>query len=138
MANALVVEDELDILLLLVSELESKGHQVQGAGNGEIAMQRVREQKPDIIFVDIMMPVMDGFELISNLRKNPGTAGIPVVLVTALEPHETRSHPSGWGVEYHLTKPWTPWALDCVLERALRTSGRGAPDPVSTRFTSQR
>ena len=130
MVKALVVEDEQDIRHLLVLELEGKGYQVREADNGETAMQRVREQTPDIIFVDIVMPVMDGFELISNLRDDPGTSGIPVVLVTVLHPHETRGQPKRLGVEYHLTKPWKPWALDCVLEMALRTGVRRTSDEV--------
>ncbi len=123
MVNALVVEDEADIRGLLVLELQDRGYQVQEAGNGNVAMQIITERKPDIIFVDLMMPVMDGFELISNLRGNPKTSEIPVVLVTALKPHETRGQPRQWGVEYHLTKPWEPWALDAVLEQVLRNGG---------------
>ena len=130
MVKVLVVEDEQDIRELLVLELENKGYQVREAGNGETAMRRVREQTPDIIFVDIMMPFMNGFDLISNLREDPGTSGIPIVLVTALHPHETRGEPRRLGVEYHLTKPWKAWALDCVLEKVLRTGGGGTIDAV--------
>ena len=79
MVTALVVEDEEDIKHLLVDELEGKGYQVQEAGDGVIALQRVREQIPDIIFVDVMLPVMDGFSLISKLRGRPETAKIPIV-----------------------------------------------------------
>ena len=121
MVNALVVEDENDIRQLLALDLAGKGHQVREAGNGEIALHRINEEIPDIIFVDIMMPVMGGFDLISKLKEDPATARIPVVLVTALSPHETRGQPRRFGVEYHLTKPWEPWALDSVLQLALRT-----------------
>ena len=124
MAKALVVEDEKDIRQLLVLELVGKGHQVREADNGEIAMHRVNEEIPDIIFVDVMMPVMDGFDLIAKLKENPATAAVPVVLVTALNPHETRGQPRRFGVEFHLTKPWEPWVLECVLEQALRAGGR--------------
>ena len=61
MLRALVVEDEQDIKQLLIEELEDKGYEVVGACDGVIAINRVREQKPDIIFVDVMLPVMDGF-----------------------------------------------------------------------------
>lgn len=125
MVKALVVEDEEDIKQLLVAELESKGYQVRGAGNGIIALQCLREQVPDIIFVDIILPLMDGFDFIAILRENPETAHIPVVLVTALNPQETKGKPSALGVKHHLTKPWEPWALDCVLETALKPSGHG-------------
>ena len=103
-------------------ELTSKGHQVREAGNGDFAMNRVHEEKPDIIFVDVMMPVMGGFDLISKLQRGPATAGIPVVLVTALSPRETSGQPWCFGVEYHLTKPWESWALDSVFDRALKSA----------------
>ena len=105
--------------------MEGKGYQVSAAGNGIVALQCVREQIPDIVFVDIMMPLMDGFDLISNLRENPETAEIPVVLVTALNPQEMKGRSRALGVKHHLTKPWEPWVLDCVLEMALKPSGRG-------------
>lgn len=120
MVNALVVEDEEDIRQLLVDELEGKGYQVQEASDGVIALQRVREQLPDIIFVDVMLPVMDGFGLISKLRERKETAKIPVVLVTALNARDTEVRARRLGVKHHLTKPWEPWALDFVLGQALK------------------
>ena len=126
MIKALVVEDEEDIKHLLVEELEDKGFQVREADNGVIALQCVSERMPDIIFVDVLMPVMDGFVLISKLRENPETSGIPVVLVTAINAHEAKRKAGELGVKYHLTKPWEPWALDFVLEQALKPAGRGS------------
>ena len=120
MLKALVVEDEEDIKQLLVHELDDKGYDVQEAGNGVIAIQRVREQTPDIIFVDVMLPVMDGFTLISKLRERRDTARIPVVLVTVLNARDTEVRAGKLGVKHHLTKPWEPWALDFVLEQALK------------------
>ena len=120
MLNALVVEDEEDIKQLLIDELEGKGYQVQEAGDGAIAMQRVREQIPDIIFADVMLPVLDGFGLISKLRERRETAKIPIVLVTALNARDTELRAGKLGVKHHLTKPWEPWALDFVLGQALK------------------
>lgn len=123
MLKALVVEDEEDIKQLLVDELEGKGYQVQEASNGVIALQRIREQIPDIIFADVMLPVMDGFNLISKLRERRDTAKIPVVLVTALNAHDTKARAGKLGVKHHLTKPWEPWALDFVLGQAMKPDG---------------
>ncbi|PKB70475.1 MAG: hypothetical protein BZY87_10115 [SAR202 cluster bacterium Io17-Chloro-G6] len=120
MLNALVVEDEEDIKQLLVDELVDRGYQVREAGNGVIALQRVRVQIPDIIFADIMLPVMDGFVLISKLRERRETAKIPVVLVTALNARDTEARAGKLGVKHHLTKPWEPWALDFVLQQAIK------------------
>ncbi len=117
MLNALVVDDEKGIRLLLAEELADRGYRVREAFDGVDAIQRVREEIPDIIFVDIIMPDMDGFELISTLRENPETSEIPMVLVSILNPQETSGKAKEMGVKFHLTKPWESWALDAVLNR---------------------
>ena len=117
MLNALVVDDEESIRSLLAAELTDRGYRVREAFDGVNALQRVREEIPDIVFVDIIMPVMDGFEFISTLRENPETSKIPVVLVSVLNPQETRGQPNQMGVKFHLTKPWKSWAIDSVLNR---------------------
>ena len=117
MLNALVVDDEESIRLLLADELTNRGYRVREAFNGVYAIQRVREEIPDIIFVDIIMPDMDGFEFISTLQENPETSKIPVVLVSILNPQETRGKAKEMDVKFHLTKPWESWALDSVLNQ---------------------
>ena len=81
----------------------------------------MKEQIPDIIFDDVMLLVTDGFTLISKLREGRDTARIPVVLVTALNARDTEVRAGKLGVKHHLTKPWEPWALDFVLEQALKS-----------------
>ena len=125
MVRALVVEDDEDIRRLLVDELEDKGYQVREAADGVIALQSVNEKRPDIIFVDVIMPLMDGFNLISKLRENPETSEIPVVLVTVVNAADAKRKAADLGVKYHLTKPWESWALDFVLEQVLRSGRRG-------------
>jgi len=120
MIYALVVEDEEDVRNLLAELLADKGCSVRKAANGSLALRLISKRIPDIIFVDIMMPVMGGMDFISNLRKNPETFRIPVVIVTALKRDEARGRQLG--VEYHLTKPWEPWALESVLTRVLGPS----------------
>ena len=125
MLKALVVEDEEDIKQLLLEELEDKGYQVLEAGNGEIAMQRVSEEIPDIIFADVFMPVMDGLELISRLKGDPATAGIPVVMVTVMNARATAEKARELGIEHYLTKPWEPSELDEILDLALKSGASG-------------
>ena len=122
MLKALVVEDEEDIKQLLLEELEDKGYQVQEAGNGEIALQRVSEEMPDIIFADVYMPVMNGIELISRLKGNPETSGIPVVMVTVMNARATEAKALELGIKYYLTKPWEQGAFDLVLDQAMKSS----------------
>ena len=125
MLKALIVEDEEDIKQLLLEVLEDKGYQVPVAGNGEIALQRVGEERPDLIFADVFMPVMDGLDLISRLKENPDTSGIPVVIVTVMNARDTEKKAKELGVEHYLNKPWESAELDLVLERVNKLNGRG-------------
>lgn len=118
MVYALVVEDEEDIRNLLVEQLEDKGCQVRKADNGAVALQRVREQTPDIIFVDVNMPVMDGFLFISELQENPETFEIPIVVVTAIDIPEVTARAEALGVKLVLSKPWVQHDLDLVIAQA--------------------
>ena len=118
MVYALVVEDEEDIRNLLVEQLEDKGCEVRKADNGAVALQRVRDQTPDIIFVDVNMPVMDGFLFISELQENPETFEIPVVVVTAIDIPEVTARAEALGVKLVLSKPWIQHDLDLVIAQA--------------------
>ena len=124
MLKALVVEDEEDIKQLLLEELEDKGYQVLEAGNGEIALQRVSEEIPDIISADVFMPVMDGLDLIMRLKENPETSGIPVVMVTVMNARATEAKARELVVEHYLTKPWEPGELDLILDQAMKSGAR--------------
>ena len=116
MVKALVVEDEEGIRNLLVEQLLDKGCQVRKANNGAVALQLVRDEIPDIIFVDIVMPVMDGVIFVSELRKLPETSKIPVVLVTAIDLPGLRSRARTLGVDHLLGKPCDLDSLDLMLQ----------------------
>lgn len=119
MVRVLVVEDEEDIRHLLVDQLEDMGHQVRKADNGAVALQRVEEEAPDVIFVDIVMPVMDGLLFVTELRGNPLTASIPVVLVTAVNLTDVILRAQNLGVKHLLAKPWEQESLNIVLGQAI-------------------
>ena len=82
-APALVVEDDEATRALLVRMLEQEGWQVREAANGRVALAQVAEEQPQLILLDLMMPEMDGFEFVQELRKLPGARSIPVVVITA-------------------------------------------------------
>jgi CheY-like chemotaxis protein len=82
MASILVVDDEPDVRFMIRLILEQAGHQVAESANGSMALQRIHEKLPDLIVTDIMMPVMNGAELIARLRADPVTFGIPILAVT--------------------------------------------------------
>ncbi len=86
MFKILIVDDEPDLRYLLRRVFERAGHVVTDAGHGEAALESVRGAPPDLVVTDMMMPVMDGAELIRRLRPDPATAGIPILAVTG-DPH---------------------------------------------------
>ena len=120
MLKALVVEDEEDIKQLLLEELEDKGYEVLLADDGEAALQRLSQEIPDIMFVDVYMPVMDGLELIARIKGDPATARIPVVMVTVMNALATEKKARELGVEHYLTKPWESGELDLILDQVFK------------------
>ena len=120
MLKALVVEDEEDIKQLLLEELEDKGYEVLLADDGEVALQRLSQEIPDIMFVDVYMPVMDGLELITRIKGDPATARIPVVMVTVMNALATEKKARELGVEHYLTKPWESGELDLILDQVFK------------------
>ncbi len=80
--SLLVVDDEPDLRFLLRRIFESAGHEVSEAGNGADALTSVRQTRPDLVVTDMMMPVMDGVELIRRLRGDPTMRDIPIVAVS--------------------------------------------------------
>jgi two-component system chemotaxis response regulator CheY len=83
MATVLVVDDEPDVRFLLRLEFEVAGHQVSEAADGAAALKLIETFRPDLIVTDLMMPVMDGRELIARLRADAKTAGIPILQLSS-------------------------------------------------------
>lgn len=101
----LVVDDEIINRLVLTTMLKKNGYSILEAQNGEEALHLTRSEHPDIIILDIMMPKMDGYEVIEQLKKEEKTASIPIILVTALNSTEDIQRGIGYGVDEFITKP---------------------------------
>ncbi|MBK3398850.1 MULTISPECIES: response regulator [Methylobacterium] len=104
MARVLIVDDEFGIAELLDAVLSDDGHAVATAANGRQGLARVAADPPDLIFLDFMMPVMDGPAMLAALAGDPGTRGIPVVLMSSM-PEETVRERAG-GHAAFLRKPF--------------------------------
>jgi CheY-like chemotaxis protein len=117
MSRVLVVDDEPSLLFLHRTTLESAGHQVVEASNGGEALERIREAMPDLVVSDLMMPVMDGRELIRRLRADAATRVIPVIIVSAVVASEEIVE-----ADAALTKPCDPDKLLALVDRL--TGGR--------------
>ncbi len=120
--DVLVVEDNDDVRAAFVAVLELAGHRVRGAPNGQIALRLVRERPPEVAFVDIGLPLMDGFELGRRLRAELGRQTLLVALTGYGRP-EDREASRQAGFDLHLTKPVDPDHLDEIAHGAV---GSGA------------
>lgn len=115
----LVVDDE-NINLRLVSRLlEMEGYEVVTAQSGEAALHLIEQTRPDLALLDVMMPVMDGYELCRRLRQNPVTAQIPIVMLTALVDENDRLKGIEAGADDCLPKPFDVDVLRTILKRFL-------------------
>ncbi len=104
----MVVDDNPDLVDILRITLESKGFNVRCAYSGLELFTGLDELKPDLIFLDVMMPQMDGLEVLTRLRENSDTASIPVILLSAKVLDEDVQIGYKKGAKYYITKPFTP------------------------------
>ncbi|MHB8174806.1 MAG: response regulator [Nitrospirota bacterium] len=107
----LVVDDEMHILRIVKYKLESAGYEVLTALNGIDALKIVREEKPVLIFLDIMMPGMNGYEVCSQLKNDPDTKDIIIVMLTAKGQESDKIKGLEVGVDEYITKPFSPQDL---------------------------
>ncbi len=124
----LAVDDERHIVRLVQVNLERQGYQVVTAFDGKEALEKVESEHPDLIVLDVMMPYMDGFEVLKNLKKNAVTRDIPVIMLTAKA--QDADVFRGWqsGVDCYLTKPFNPMELIAFVKRifqSLENEGSG-------------
>jgi DNA-binding response OmpR family regulator len=120
MSKILIVDDEPDVLLLLRINLEAAGYQAVLAADGETALERIADSAPDLVLLDIMMPVMDGWGVLQALA---GRSDAPLVVVVSAKSSDrdiVRALTSG-AMDY-VTKPFDPDDLTGVVERVLKSS----------------
>jgi two-component system cell cycle response regulator len=119
-ARVLVVDDILPNVKLLEAKLNAEYYEVVTALNGPDALQKVAESSPDVVLLDVMMPGMDGFEVCHQIKNNPATAHIPVVMVTALTDSEDRVRGLENGADDFLSKPVNDVALMARVRSLVR------------------
>jgi len=121
----LAVDDDKNILRLVQANLERQGYQVVTAVDGKDALQKVDEERPDLIVLDVVMPQMDGFEVLQTLRRNPATRDIPVIMLTGRA--EEADVFRGWqsGADMYLTKPFNPLELISFVKRIFKSLSEG-------------
>jgi len=121
----LLVDDYVDNREMYAEYLVYAGYRVAQAGNGAEALDLAYELHPDLVVMDLSLPVMDGWEATRQLKANPRTHGTPVIALTghALAGHSRRARQAG--CDAFLVKPCMPEELEAVVARMLATGGRG-------------
>ncbi|HJT37127.1 MAG TPA: response regulator [Actinomycetota bacterium] len=119
----LVVDDQPDIRLMCRVNLQLEGYEVIEAGDGEIGLEMVRTERPDLVLLDVMMPGLDGWQFMDAIKADDNTAKIPIVLLTARVQREDEIR--GWlsGAADYLPKPFNPSTLTEVVRRTLMNQG---------------
>jgi two-component system cell cycle response regulator DivK len=115
----LVVEDQEDNRQILRDLLSSVGYEMSEAENGVEALAAVAKQRPDLILMDIQLPIMDGYEATRRIKADPKTKTIPIIVVTsyALSGDETKAREAG--CDAYVTKPYSPRALLAKIKEFL-------------------
>jgi len=115
----LVVEDQEDNRQILRDLLDANDYDMLEAENGEEALAAVKKQRPDLILMDIQLPVLDGYEATRRLKADPDTQSIPIIVVTsyALSGDETKARESG--CDAYVTEPYSPRALLAKIREFL-------------------
>ena len=123
MARILVAEDEPHIFRMVDFKLKALGHEVIGAADGGEALEAANSQKPDLILLDVMMPVMDGFQVLKKLKTDPDTKEIPVIMLTAKSQERDVVTGLESGAEDYVVKPFSFPELLARINSALDHKG---------------
>lgn len=123
----MLVDDNRDLVTVVKVTLENKGYSVQSAYNAKELFARLEEQKPDLIVLDVMMPQMDGLEVLKRLKSAQETSAIPVILLTAKFQYEDILNAYQLGADVYITKPFTSSQLLAEIRRVLSGQSSRAP-----------
>ena len=118
--SILVVDDDPDIARFVEVNLRSAGYEVSVAGDGEEALERATEIRPDLVLLDVMMPRLDGFEVAQRLRKNPQTANTSIIMLTAKALSSDKVTGLQSGADDYIIKPFDPIELLARVKGTLR------------------
>ena len=122
MKKILIVDDQPQISKILSDLFQKKGYETILALNGEIGYRKAIEEKPDLIIMDIMMPVLSGFEATRKVRGTEGFETIPVVFLTAKGQEKDRLEAESLGAIAFVTKPFSPRSLFELIEKYFESS----------------
>jgi two-component system phosphate regulon response regulator PhoB len=119
----LVVEDEAPLMTLVRYNLEKQGFRVEEAADGQEALLRVSEARPDLVLLDWMLPTLSGIEVCRQLRRRPATRDLPIIMLTARTEDQDQVRALDTGADDYVTKPFAMEGLVARIRALLRRSG---------------
>lgn len=122
----LVIEDEPLIREMVARNLRLEGYAVEIASNGEAGLEQAVEKHPDLVLLDVLLPKMDGWEVLARLKDDPETHEIPVIMLTALNDEVSKVQGLRGGAEDFVTKPFSSLELMARVENLLKRSEKSA------------
>jgi DNA-binding response OmpR family regulator len=123
----LIVDDDVELVGLLRFALTTAGYEVAAAFDGEQALQRLHEHMPELVILDVNLPIRDGFEVLAELRR---TSQVPVMMLTVRAGEEDEVRGLDLGADDYLHKPFSPRALLARVRSLLRRGNEPVEDPV--------
>lgn len=125
----LLIEDDPDIVRLLDHYLRTAGYRVQAESTGSAGIRAAREQSPDAVILDVMLPVVDGYEVCRRLRAAPATAALPILMLTARGTEGDKVRGLEIGADDYVTKPFSPKEVVARVKALVRRSAGEAGGP---------
>ena len=128
--RVLVIDDEAPIRLLCRVNLEAEGMTVLEASDGPTGLEKARNEEPDVILLDVMMPTLDGWRVAEHLLDDPSTKDIPIIFLTARAEFRDRARGLDIGGIDYVTKPFNPLELASLVRNLLERIDRGERDDL--------
>jgi DNA-binding response OmpR family regulator len=128
MKKVLAVDDQPQIVRLIQVNLQKAGFEVLPAYDGEEALEKLREHRPDLVILDVIMPKRDGFEVLRAIKADPDTKSTPVIMLTVKAQDADIFEGLKEGAELYLPKPFHPTDLVTLVRRVLENRREAAPE----------
>jgi len=120
----LLIDDDPNLILLVKDYLEFRGYEVKTAGNGREALEVLEHSLPDMIICDVMMPEMDGYDFVKQVRENPNTEWVPILFLSPKGQSQDRVRGLNTGADVYMVKPFEPEELVAQVESSLKQASR--------------
>ena len=130
-SHILIVEDDKDIADLIAHYLQKAGHTVAEARSGPAALAAIKASPPVLVLLDLMLPGIDGLQVCQTLRRDPGTASIPIIMITARGEEAERIAGLEQGADDYVTKPFSPGELVARVAALLRRAQTAGAAPAA-------